>query len=304
MGNNTGEGGDELSRFLAEVSDAELAATSRPHASESATAAQPKAPAALAKRSSAAVISRPAEPAHPRASHTSERLSSTSPAAPAQSAQSAPMHSQPDQPTYPLQDPSQTLSQPPSKPHIPAHQQHQIELPEPASRFVGSETSVPPYAPPNHPTRATTSNPDLVPPDKKRRGEHETLRAAAGTQWRDDTLADWPDADYRIFVGNLGPETTDEILARNFSQYRSFARARVVRNKQTGKTRGYGFVSLLDSRDFAQALREMHGRYVGNRPVMLKRSRLHERQDNPESQSTGKVGKGKGKLGKRKHLPV
>jgi len=40
-------------------------------------------------------------------------------------------------------------------------------------------------------------------------------------------MEDWPDNDYRIFVGNLGNEVTDEMLALAFRKYSSFSRAKV-----------------------------------------------------------------------------
>ncbi|KAH0692530.1 hypothetical protein KY285_019627 [Solanum tuberosum] len=41
----------------------------------------------------------------------------------------------------------------------------------------------------------------------------------------------------------------------------------------TGKTRGYGFVSFSNSLDRAAALTEMNGKYVGNRPIILRKSK-------------------------------
>ncbi len=43
---------------------------------------------------------------------------------------------------------------------------------------------------------------------------------------------------YRIFCGDLGNEVTDEILATAFRKYSSFLKARVIRDKRTGKSRG------------------------------------------------------------------
>ncbi len=45
------------------------------------------------------------------------------------------------------------------------------------------------------------------------------IRAAGGKTWKDDTLADWPDDDFRLFVGDLGNEVTDELLAHSFQKY-------------------------------------------------------------------------------------
>lgn len=109
---------------------------------------------------------------------------------------------------------------------------------------------------------------------RKRRKKH--LRAAAGEVWEDPTLGMWPENDFRIFAGNLGDEVTDETLMTAFGKYHSFAMARVVRDKQ-GKTKGFGFLSFLDPFDCVKAMREMNGKYVGNRPVQLRKSDVKER---------------------------
>jgi RNA recognition motif-containing protein len=51
----------------------------------------------------------------------------------------------------------------------------------------------------------------------------------------------------------------------------------VVRDKRTGKTRGYGFVSFAQPKDFLNALKEMNGKYVGNRPVKIMKSNWKDR---------------------------
>ena len=58
--------------------------------------------------------------------------------------------------------------------------------------------------------------------------------------------------------------------------------ARVVRDRRTGKTRGYGFVSFLNPQDFLKALKEMNGKYVGNRPVKITKSSWKDRDLNSE----------------------
>jgi RNA recognition motif-containing protein len=98
------------------------------------------------------------------------------------------------------------------------------------------------------------------------------LRKAGEDAWVDPTLEDWNDNDYRIFCGNMGNEVTDDVLANAFRKYASFSKARVVRDKKTLKSKGFGFVSLLHVDDYIKAMREMQGKYVGNRPITLKRS--------------------------------
>lgn len=70
---------------------------------------------------------------------------------------------------------------------------------------------------------------------------------------------------------------TDDLLSRAFSKYASFAKAKVVRDKHTNKSKGFGFVSFIDPFDCAKAMREMNGKYIGNRPVKLSKSTWKDR---------------------------
>ncbi|KAF7457651.1 RNA recognition motif-containing protein [Cryptosporidium felis] len=108
------------------------------------------------------------------------------------------------------------------------------------------------------------------------------FRKAAGQVWVDKTLDDWPENDFRLFCGDLGNDVNEEILANAFRKYPSFEKCRVVRNKHTGKTRGYGFVSFTDPNDMLRAMKEMNRKYVGSRPITLKRSKWREREVNSE----------------------
>lgn len=114
-------------------------------------------------------------------------------------------------------------------------------------------------------------------PHKKQRVADPTIRSAAGTVWKDESLSEWPANDFRIFVGDLGIEVNDAMLSKLFSHYSSFAMARVVRDKKTNSSRGYGFVSLTDHEEGVTALKEMQGKYCGNRPIKLKRSDWQKR---------------------------
>ncbi|KAF0022638.1 hypothetical protein F2P81_025030 [Scophthalmus maximus] len=116
--------------------------------------------------------------------------------------------------------------------------------------------------------------------DKKRAKSDKVkkcIRTAAGTSWEDASLLDWESDDFRIFCGDLGNEVNDDILARAFSRYPSFLKAKVVRDKRTGKTKGYGFVSFKDPNDYVRAMREMNGKYVGSRPIKLRKSMWKDR---------------------------
>ncbi|CAD7936127.1 unnamed protein product [Amoebophrya sp. A25] len=120
--------------------------------------------------------------------------------------------------------------------------------------------------------------------DKGKKANKKNLRYAAGDYWVDGSLDDWPENDFRVFCGDLGNEVTDDLLANAFRKYKSFQKAKVIRNKRTGKTRGYGFVSFQHPEDMVSALKEIHGKYVGNRPITLRKSNWEKRNAGSEHQ--------------------
>ncbi|KAI5297087.1 hypothetical protein KEM55_005150 [Ascosphaera atra] len=110
------------------------------------------------------------------------------------------------------------------------------------------------------------------------------VREGGGQKWTDPTLLEWDPSHFRLFVGNLAGEVTDDSLFKAFSRYASVSKARVIRDKRTEKSKGYGFVSFADGDDYFKAAREMQGKYIGSHPVLLKKavteikavSRVHE----------------------------
>lgn len=151
------------------------------------------------------------------------------------------------------------------------------------------------------------------------------VRTAAGKVWIDESLADWPDDDFRIFVGNLDPAVTDQQLIQHFaSKYTSVARAKIVRdphkkihhqnnmNQQQqqagmqqqqqqqqaiGVSKGYGFVSLTNALECAKAIREMDQTWLGSRPIRVKRSHWKDRDFKERKKKEEKVTKQKKKFG-------
>lgn len=98
------------------------------------------------------------------------------------------------------------------------------------------------------------------------------VREGGGKKWTDDTLLEWDPSHLRLFVGNLAGETTDDALLKAFSRWRSVQKARVIRDKRTSKSKGYGFVSFSDADDFFQAAKEMNGKYIQSHPVVVRKA--------------------------------
>ena len=106
-------------------------------------------------------------------------------------------------------------------------------------------------------------------------------RVAAGKVWVDTTLSEWPENDFRIFVGNLSRDVTDIQLYDHFHKlYPSVAMAKIVKDNKTGVSKGFGFVSFLQPLDCAKAIREQDQKWLGSRPIRVKRSDWKERNFN------------------------
>ncbi len=120
-----------------------------------------------------------------------------------------------------------------------------------------------------------------------------TVRGAAGYVWQDATLAAWDPNDFRIFVGDLGPEVTEAQLEEAFGKYGALSNARVVRDKISGKSKGYGFVGFLEPQSFLRGIREMNGKYIGSRPVKLRKSTWSDRSCEEPAQPLHKAKKSK-----------
>ncbi|KAK4556179.1 hypothetical protein LTR86_006876 [Recurvomyces mirabilis] len=124
------------------------------------------------------------------------------------------------------------------------------------------------------------------------------VRKGGGQQWEDQSLLEWDPTQFRLMVGNLAGEVTDESLAKAFANY-GVSKARVVRDKRTTKSKGFGFVSFMDGEQGFKAAREMVGKYIGSHPVTIQRSKtdLRPTKQKQNDKHKGKNNRNRDKLG-------
>ncbi|XP_027088055.1 polyadenylate-binding protein RBP45-like [Coffea eugenioides] len=76
--------------------------------------------------------------------------------------------------------------------------------------------------------------------------------------------------DYTIFVGDLAADVTDYMLQETFrAHYNSIKGAKVVTDRITGRTKGYGFVRFGDESEQLHAMTEMNGKFCSTRPMRI-----------------------------------
>ncbi|XP_068638750.1 polyadenylate-binding protein RBP45-like [Aristolochia californica] len=77
-------------------------------------------------------------------------------------------------------------------------------------------------------------------------------------------------ADFPIFVGDLASDVTDYMLQETFrGHYPSVKGAKVVTDRTTGRSKGYGFVRFGDESEQLRAMTEMNGMFCSTRPMRI-----------------------------------
>ncbi|CAD6184992.1 unnamed protein product [Caenorhabditis auriculariae] len=72
---------------------------------------------------------------------------------------------------------------------------------------------------------------------------------------------------YHVFVGDLSPEVDNRLLKESFAVHGEVSEAKVIRDAQTQKSKGYGFVSFPLKENAEQAITAMNGQWVGRRAI-------------------------------------
>ena len=92
----------------------------------------------------------------------------------------------------------------------------------------------------------------------------------------------------KLYVGNLSWSTTDADLTEMFAQFGEVTSARVITDRETGRSRGFGFVEL-DDEGSEKAMKELDGQEFQGRNL-----RVNEAQEKPRRDGGGGRGAGGG----------
>lgn len=76
-----------------------------------------------------------------------------------------------------------------------------------------------------------------------------------------------------IYVGNLSFNATENDLESSFSEYGDVASVNIIKDRDTGRSRGFAFVEMRDSRDAQQAIEAINLREIQGRCVTVNEAR-------------------------------
>lgn len=96
----------------------------------------------------------------------------------------------------------------------------------------------------------------------------------------------------KLFVGGLSWNTTDMLLRQAFEAFGPVMEAKVVLDRETGRSRGFGFVTFTDAAHAQQALTELDGQSLDGRTI-----RVNEAQERAPGERGGGGGGGGGYRG-------
>ncbi len=76
-----------------------------------------------------------------------------------------------------------------------------------------------------------------------------------------------------IYVGNLSYTTTEDDLREAFAQYGKVSVVNIVKDRETGRPRGFAFVEMADGKEATTAIKELNLREISGRSITVNEAR-------------------------------
>lgn len=87
----------------------------------------------------------------------------------------------------------------------------------------------------------------------------------------------------KIYVGNLGYSIENSTLADKFAEYGTVESAKVIMDRDTNRSKGFGFVEMSTSAEAATAIAELNGTEFGGRQINVTEAKPMAPRDNNSS---------------------
>jgi RNA recognition motif-containing protein len=80
----------------------------------------------------------------------------------------------------------------------------------------------------------------------------------------------------KLYVGNLTYTMRDDDLQQQFAAFGSVTSAKVMMDRDTGRSKGFGFVEMSSDQEAQAAIRGLNGQSIGGRPLVVNEARPRE----------------------------
>jgi len=97
----------------------------------------------------------------------------------------------------------------------------------------------------------------------------------------------------RLYVGNLSYNVSNEQLEEMFSQYGTVSFAQVVQDRDTGRSKGFGFVEMSSDAEAQAAIDGLHNQQFDGRPLTVNEARPKEQRPGGGGGGGGGYGRGR-----------
>ena len=101
----------------------------------------------------------------------------------------------------------------------------------------------------------------------------------------------------KLYVGNLSYDTTDATLEQLFAPYGAVQSAQVIMDRDTGRSKGFGFVEMGSDQEAQAAIAGLSGKEVGGRSLTVNEARPREDRGGGGRGGRGGYGGGGGRGG-------
>ena len=88
----------------------------------------------------------------------------------------------------------------------------------------------------------------------------------------------WEHIALRLYVGSLSYQTTEQELADLFGQVGQVVSATVITDRDSGRSKGFGFVEMSNDDEAQKAIDQLNGTTLGSRQIVVNQAR--EKRDN------------------------
>ncbi len=72
-----------------------------------------------------------------------------------------------------------------------------------------------------------------------------------------------------IYVGNISYSTSEDDLKELFGQYGEVTSVKIITDRETGRSKGFGFVEMADDAAGQEAIEEVNGKEIGGRNLKV-----------------------------------